>query len=268
LQSRLADWVVGADDDPFHRFEVARGSPVIRLEDRQSDFGPVTIFRRRQTGALIYDQAGSRQSEADCNGVSLASYVHAIFDLLMQGKARDVLMIGCGGGTLGTMLARAKVMVTIVDVNPDAFTLAKRYFGLPAEIACQVADGGEFLLSEPCSYDAIILDAFEGDRIPSHLQSLAFFQRARRRLNRNGNVFANIHVADDQDNSPDRMAQSIANVWTEVRLLDSPGWTNRNAVIMAGNVARLRPPTLRVQPSELAEEIARELDTMQFRRCR
>lgn len=85
---------------------------MIRLEDRKSPFGIVTIFRRILTGAVIYDQF-----EADRNGVSLASYIHAIYDLILQARAQTVLMIGCGGGTLGTMLARTGRNVTIVDVR-------------------------------------------------------------------------------------------------------------------------------------------------------
>ena len=37
-------------------------------------------------------------------------------------------MIGCGGGTLRTMLTRAGQQVSIVEINPVSFTLAKRYF--------------------------------------------------------------------------------------------------------------------------------------------
>ena len=51
--------------------------------------------------------------------MSLAAYVHAIYALLAQSQAQQILMIGCGGGTLGTMLAAAARQVTIVDINPE-----------------------------------------------------------------------------------------------------------------------------------------------------
>ncbi|HTW36784.1 MAG TPA: fused MFS/spermidine synthase [Rhizomicrobium sp.] len=238
---------------------------MIRLEDCETRFGAITIFKRRQTGAFVYDQNGSCQSEADCNGVSLASYVHAIYGLIRQTEARDILMIGCGGGTLGTMLFRVGLKVSIVDVNRAAFTLARRYFGLPDEIACHVADGSDYLQSEPHIYDAIVLDAFHGDRIPAHLQSLSFFQRVRSRLGRHGCLFANVHVTDDQDYAPDRIAECMAGAWADVRILDSLGWYGRNAIVAAGNVQRLVPPELCIEPLGHAGEISRELDTMRFR---
>ena len=76
---------------------------MITLERRETRYGSITIFRRKLSGSIVYDQSGSYQSEADQDGISLAAYVHALYDFLLQGGARNVLMIGCGGGTLGTI---------------------------------------------------------------------------------------------------------------------------------------------------------------------
>ena len=132
-----------------------------------------------------------------------------IFGLLSQAKARNILLIGGAGGTLATMLARARRKATIVDVNPVSFTLAKQYFGLPKTVICHVADGKAFLRSDTNTYDAIVLDAFHGDRIPSHLQSSAFFRLVRDHLTPRGAVFANVHVKHDFDDYADRVAKTM-----------------------------------------------------------
>jgi spermidine synthase len=241
---------------------------MIRIAEFKSRFGDITILRAKRTGALIYSQGGSFQSEADGEGISLVPYIHAIYGLLCQADSRDILMIGCGGGTLATMLSRSGRAVTVVDVNPQAFLLARRYFGLPRGIPCRVADGGEFLLSKPHIYDAIVLDAFAGDAIPASVQSAAFFQLARTRLNSHGCVFANVHAMDDNDNGPDRMAARMAQVWPDVRLLDVQGETNRNAIIMAGAVRCLKKPVLKMRPQPSTDEIDAELKAMEFRSWR
>lgn len=241
---------------------------MIRIEDRDTPFGAVTIFQAKATGAFIYDQGGCCQSEADRTGISLASYIHAIFGLIVQMRARTILPIGCGGGTLGTMLARRGHAVTIVDVNPVAFPLARQYFDLPDNVDCQVADGREFLRSGNRVYDAIVLDAYQGDHIPAHLRSVAFFRLTRSRLARSGAVFANVHVADDFDDMPDRIAGGMANVWPEIRLLDTPAAQNRNAIVMAGNVSGLKGPILFERPAIGAGEIEAELAAMKFRASR
>jgi spermidine synthase len=241
---------------------------MIRIEDRESPFGVVTIFRRRLTGGLLYDQLGCAQSETDRDGVSLASYVHAIYGLVRQTQARDILMIGCGGGTLGTMLAHAGHKVTIVDVNPDAFVLARQYFGLPEDVVCHVADGRDYLQLAAETFDAVVLDAYHGDSIPKQFLSQEFLRNVRAHLAPNGAFFANVHIEDDNDGGADSMAETMSEIWESVRLLDSPGWNNRNAILMAGDVAGLAPPILHVHPAEHSDQMAQELDSMRFRQIR
>jgi spermidine synthase len=237
---------------------------MIRIDEIESPHGVITICRATVTGAVLYSQSGSFQSEADPAGISLAAYVHALFGLVMQIESQQVLMLGCGGGTLGTMLSRACRRVTIVDVDAIAFRLARRYFNLPDTIDCEVADGREFLLSRNHTYDVIVLDAFLGDRIPAHLRSLAFFRLAHARLSRGGSILANVHLENDLDDAALRVADHMANVWPEVRLLDAPGQRSRNAIIMAGDVAGLKEPALIMPPSIGAQEIADELAALRF----
>src|SRR5579885_1304292 len=101
----------------------------------------IAIEQNNASGKLSYWEGGDHQSEADRDGVSLAPYIHALYGFLVQARARKVLMIGAAGGTLATMLHRRGVAVTMVDISPAAFAIARRYFQLPAGIACHVADG-------------------------------------------------------------------------------------------------------------------------------
>lgn len=238
---------------------------MILLEVVESEFGTINIVKKRDSGVVTYMQGGCCQSEADSNGVSLASYIHAIFGLLSQANARNILLIGCGGGTLATMLSRNGCKVTIVDVNPMSFGLARQYFDLPPTVECHVRDGKSFLRSDTSVYDAIVLDAFQGDRIPSHLQSLRFFGLIRDRLAQRGVVLANVHVQHDSDGLPDRIASSMTNVWPQVRLLDSEGFLGRNAIVMAGSVAELQPPCVIIPPDTEANAVDEELATMKYR---
>lgn len=241
---------------------------MIRIAEYKSRFGAITILQAKNTGSLIYSQGGFFQSEADGDGVSLVSYIHAIYGLLQQVESRNIAMIGCGGGTLATMLFKDRRNVTVVDVNPQAFLLARKYFGLPGGVTCRVADGCEFLLSDSGEYDAMVLDAFAGDRIPAHVRSSSFFQLARNRLNRGGCIFVNVHVQHDRDYAPDLMAEAVAVAWPNVRILDAPGGRTRNAIVMAGAVLDLEKPVLRIRPQVSADEIEAELDAMEFRTWR
>lgn len=238
---------------------------MIRVDERKSRFGAITIFKTKKTGSLIYAQGDSFQSEADANGISLVAYIHAMFSLLRQAGSRSVLMIGCGGGTLATMLASVGCKLTVVDIDPHAFQLARRYFRFPPEIVCRVADGCEFLLSDAGTFDAVVLDAFMGGNIPDHFKSPAFFSLVGQRLNPNGSLVVNVHVENDRDLGPDRIASEMATVWPDVRILDRKGHENRNAILMAGGVRDLQKPKLLMRPAMDAGEIVAELEAMDFR---
>jgi len=162
------------------------------LTKKSTAFGEITILESRIKGSHIYCQEDWLQSEADRNGVSLLAYVHAIFGLLAQTSARDVLMVGCGGGTLGTMLSKAGRLVSIVDTNPEPIALAQQYFSFPAQVTCYVEDGASLLKRNQKLFDAIVIDAFTDERVPQHLCSMEFFRLVRQRLAPSGCVFLNV----------------------------------------------------------------------------
>ncbi len=238
---------------------------MIPLAKDVSEFGTVAVLESKVTGRLSYRQGGVFQSEADSDGISTASYIHAIFGLVRQARARKVLMIGCGGGTLGTMLARYGHRVTIVDVNPAAFRFARRYFHLPRSVECCLGDGLDHLARTRARYDAIVLDAYDGDLIPEHLRSEAFLAHVRQATRDNGLFLANIHTLDDEDRAADDFAEQIERIWDKVRLLDARGDVNRNTILVAGPQQKLAPPWLEYPPTIDAKLIADELGRMSFR---
>jgi len=230
---------------------------------------PVVIEQNNATGDVSFWQKNDNQSVADRYGVSLADYIHAMYGFLRQAKARRVLMIGCGGGTLATMLHRAGVHVTLIDIDALSFAVAALYFHLPDEIERHVADGVRFLRRHRERYDAIVLDAYVDTRIPRQFLTPAFFRLAKSRLRTRGAIFlVNILTANDNDRTPDRIARLMRRAWRQVRLLDADGWEDRNAIGLAGAVAKLRRPRLLLPPARSARKVAAGLKAFEFRALR
>ena len=240
---------------------------MILLAAIETELGTIKVAQERLSGSLVYLQGGCYQSEADPNGISLAPYVHAIYGLILQKMARNVLMIGCGGGTLATMLANADHDVVIVDINRASFFVARKYFKLPATVACHVSDGKSFLRRPETltSYDAIVMDAYHGDRVPEHLVSRKFFDLVRKRLSADGTVFVNVHLFGDLDRRADRVAECMENFWDDIRILDSDGPFDRSAIVMGGAVRNLGAPTVTIRPAIGAEALEQEVRAMKFR---
>ena len=227
------------------------------------------IIRDNDTGKVSYWQGEYHQSAADRNGTSTADYIHAMHFFLMQAQVRDVLMIGCGGGTLATMLAQSQVAVTVVDLHRHSFDIARKYFRLPDAVTCQVADGIQYLKSNSRRHDAIVLDAFGDKGMPAAFMQPAFFRLARARLKpRNSLFLMNVIVEDDDDRTPDILVGAMRGEWGRVRLLDTDGWTDRNAVIAAGAVTKLKKPKVLMPPSPGAAKLERQLDILDWRSIR
>jgi 23S rRNA A2030 N6-methylase RlmJ len=227
------------------------------------------IIRDDTTGKVSYWQGEYHQSAADRNGISTADYIHAMYFFLMQARARDVLMIGCGGGTLATMLARSQVQVTVVDLHKFSFDIARKYFQLPQAVTCHVADGIQYLKANRRSHDAIVLDAFGKDGMPAAFMEPSFFKLAQARLKGRASLFLmNVIVEDDDDRTPDILVGAMRAEWGRVRLLDTDGWTDRNAVIAAGAVTNLKRPKVLIPPRPGGAKLAKELDILDWRAIR
>jgi spermidine synthase len=237
------------------------------LEKVDTDYGEITVARVTKTGAILYRQGNCHQSESDGKGISLSTYIHALYGFLAQAKARNVLMIGVGGGTLANMLSSEGARVTLVDINPVAFEVARHYFGLPDSLPRHAEDGLAFLKRGAVKFDAIVLDAYHASEIPDHLTTPAFFAEVRRRLTRNGLCLANVYVKNDTDDAACKLAATMADEWPALRVLDTPGALERNTILVAGAkdvTEPLQPPWLMLKPRTGADDLRMELKQMRF----
>jgi len=221
------------------------------------------------TGRTSFWEKDDNHSVADQSGVSTADYIHAMYGFLRQAECRHVLMIGCGGGTLATMLRRVGVTVTMVDIDGRSFDIASRYFHMPADVECHIADGEAFLRQDPRKYDAVVLDAYSDHEIPRHMRQRRFFNLVKSRLKaRKAIALLNLMATGDDDLGPDRMARLMKRTWSQVRLLDAQGQPGRNAIAVAGAVRNLKAPRLMMRPQRGAKTLARELRQLEFRAVR
>jgi spermidine synthase len=221
------------------------------------------------SGTVSFWEKDDNHSVADKNGVSTADYIHAMYGLLRQAKSRHVLMIGCGGGTLATMLRRVGVTVTIVDIDGRNYDIARTYFHMPASVECHVADGEAFLKADERRYDAIVLDAYADNDIPRHFKKRRFFNLLKKRLkSRGGLVLVNLILDSVTDKSGDRFMRAMSHSFPAVLMLDSEGYDSRNAVGLAGAVKALKRPRLLMRPKTGAKTVIRSLKEMNFRPVR
>ena len=105
--------------------------------------GEICVLEDPATGARLYREGGVMQSCVLAGGEAGVMYVRLMAALLADGA--DVLLLGCGGGSLATMLHRRGSRVTVVEVNPISFQLARTFFWMPNGIECITADVRELV---------------------------------------------------------------------------------------------------------------------------
>jgi len=161
------------------------------------------------------------------------AYFH--LTLAVTPAARRTLMIGLGGGMAVKRFWRdyPDMHLDVVELDPGVVEIAREFFGLPDDerIDVVVEDGRRFLELSADTYDVIIVDAFDDERVPRPFVTEEFMREARDHLSDGGVVAYNYIGAYSGDRSRAfrSLHRTAANVWRHV-------WTF--AVRMEGN--RLR----------------------------
>jgi SAM-dependent methyltransferase len=197
----------------------------LRLLGRyQGRNGAIEIVECSADGTRIYFEEGVRQSQATSDGESVFSY-----ELLHH--AKNILVLGCGGGNLATRLARLGKKLTIVDNNPISFVIAQKFFGLPDGLPLIVSDFRRFILDDDMLYDGIAIDVGGPDFRFDDEFDAETCDAIRARLTPGGRIVMNVLVANDFDPVPDRIAARLAGDRLGAWIIDEQGVQDRNAII-------------------------------------
>ena len=139
-----------------------------------------------QSGMYLGRPFATRFSYTDYFGLGLA----------YNPGARDVLLVGLGGGSAAKRLWRdfPGLRLQAVELDPAVVDVAYRWFALPRSDRLRVAveDGRRYLTRERQRWGVIGIDAFYADSVPFHLTTREFLEVVRERLAPGGVVAVNI----------------------------------------------------------------------------
>ena len=170
-------------------------------------------------------------------------YLHLA--LAVNPAAQRTLVVGLGGGTVVKQMwsAYPDMRIDAVEIDPEVVDVARAFFELPDDerIGIFVGDGREFIETTNETYDIVILDAYDDDRIPYHLTTREFFESTRARLNPGGVVAYNIigALAGDWSKPFRSVHRTIGMVWRHVTVFavgigsDHRRGEIRNLVVLA-----------------------------------
>ena len=147
-------------------------------------------------------------------------YLHLA--LALNPTASRTLVIGLGGGTVVKQMwsAYPDMRIDAVEIDLAVVDVARRYFELPDDerVRVFVGDGREFIETTSETYDIVIVDAYDDDRIPYHLTTRQFLEAVRARLAPDGVAAYNVIGSLDGDwSKPFRsLHRTMGMVWRRV----------------------------------------------------
>ncbi len=171
------------------------------------------LFRRKSSEKLIYSSKegddtisvveNDEERSVKLNNITYSRlnkksiYTNSYWDYFIPlpalYKKPKILMIGLGGGTIAFQLKKIfgeKVSIDIIELSKKMVE-ASKYF-LPKKLTgvkIIIEDGASYIKTKTDYYDIIILDAYEGDHIPSVFLANEFAADVNKALKNNG-VFA------------------------------------------------------------------------------
>lgn len=150
--------------------------------------------------------------------------------LAYAGDVDRILEIGFGGGRTAWYLHRTMpdLNVTSVELDPEVFKLAKRYFGIRLEpnFNVSIEDGRRYIMRRKTKWPVILIDAYRSAFVPFHLLTTEFYRLVKSRLRPDGAVAQNV---EPNTMMFDAALVTIGKVFDHVDLYDAGG----NVVMIA-----------------------------------
>jgi len=204
---------------------------------KESVYNMITVERDGDIVDMKFrlGKAASRQTAVNLSDPTdlVIPYTRAmLLASLVQPEPKRILQIGLGGGGLNRFLRKVYPQASIetAELDESVLSMAKQYMGLqPGEMdRVFIDDGRAFLKKQDTKYDWILVDAFRGGYVPSHLKTKEFYEMLKNRLAAGGVVALNVHGSNRLYES-DKATLSV--VFPEVHVFPVSG--RGNVVILA-----------------------------------
>lgn len=239
-----------------------------KLAEYGSLFGTVKILAAPAGAApesqvRIYFQDGLVQNTLDSSNRSQSFFTYGLEGLVHAYRPQSgrSLVLGLGAGVVPMSLAKLGKDVTVVEIDPVSFEVAREHFGFdPGRVRAIEADARTYLRRCKDTYDTIVVDLFHGDGIPEYLITRDFFSDLRNCLRPHGVAVFNTFVDLDR---PSVHAHFLVTLHAELPEIvvyrpDADGSRHVNSFVVA-SAATLVPPA----PVRLRDAPARHAAMLQ-----
>ncbi|WP_224449091.1 spermidine synthase [Haloprofundus salilacus] len=180
---------------------IGSGAAGLSVEGRvvyetQTPYQELQVVDLGDTRTLYLDgqrHSAMDKSDPDRHVFDYTRYFH--LPLLMNDDVDRVLFIGGGGFTGPKRFAEDyDATVDVAEIDPEVIDAAEEYFRVEESENLNIYNTGgrQFLQETNHTYDLIVLDAYQKDKVPFELTTEEFMRLADSRLSEDGILFANV----------------------------------------------------------------------------
>ncbi|KZE63294.1 hypothetical protein AWM68_16000 [Fictibacillus phosphorivorans] len=195
---------------------------------------------QRNLRFLTSFQSGILKKEEGTSTPYLNSFL--LGPIFLKREIKRILCIGLGTGYLVKAFRRffPDLKIDVVEIDEEVYNIAQKYFNfsLDSSIDVHISDAFEFVKKiNRSSYDLIALDAYDGNKVPAHLDSVEFYEEIKRILMPDGILISNLHgrltgeYSRDFKNSYNKMEK----VFKHSILIPSPNEWEMNILTLFSN---------------------------------
>ncbi len=159
---------------------------------------------------------------------------------------KKLLILGLGGGTMAHLISEkcGAPEITSVEIDPVMVDVAKQFFDLDtipnhrvilADALRVVIEPEEYQLM-PESFDALVVDIFQGEKYPDLGKSGNFIASLKKLTKPNGLIIFNRIYLDHHQDDVNLFIEYLGDFLRDVTCLVVAGYTNSDNVLIYGRV--------------------------------
>jgi len=173
----------------------------------ESLYGQIKVIDRGERRFLLVN--GAVHTEYNLKNKEFSFAYLRLFEKTLKyfPQAKTCLGIGLGGGGIDNKFRAHGIEVDNVEIDPKIIEIAKKYFGFDGEVV--TADGRYYVQNSDKKYDLILLDAFGGYSIVSHLVTQEAFTSMKNILSPDGILAINTMGWETGHSTEDKFEKAL-----------------------------------------------------------
>ena len=203
----------------------------------ESAYNQIFIYTNEPCVKMTFRRVGKEWSESVVNKNDPTELPAEYAQILTVATAypkdlNKIVMLGVGGGSIlsyfGAYLKKSEFIGVELDPKVLEFDKSDFNFYSNKQLKLVESDGRIFMTRSKEKFDLIILDAYRGGYVPSHMLTREFYQVLSRRLTVTGVISINLHAGTALFDSS---LKTIQSVFPTVDIFPANG----NAIVVATN---------------------------------